>query len=145
MKENPIDKDKITETPSTLPYAHHVGGFVIKPIDKGRIKGNAVAAMVQQTEMQLAQIYKQMELLAAQASALKQRMDISYEIYGADMNFRPNIGHHYYLYEREDNTSVVSMVAPEEWGGKIPFAAFRAEVKLLSDHTWEIIRTEIKA
>jgi hypothetical protein len=49
IKENPIDKDKITETPSTLPYAHHVGSPVIKPIDKGRVKGNAMSAMVEQT------------------------------------------------------------------------------------------------
>ena len=58
---NPIDKDKIAENPGLLPYAHTVGGSVIKPIDEGRVKGNALAAMEQQTDMQMAQLYKQME------------------------------------------------------------------------------------
>ena len=59
---NPIDDDKITENPSTLPYSHTVGGFVIKPIDKGRTKGLAVQAMQEQTEIQLKQIKEQIEL-----------------------------------------------------------------------------------
>ena len=42
---NPIDKDKIAENPHLLPYAHTVGGSVIKPIDKGRTKGLALDAM----------------------------------------------------------------------------------------------------
>ena len=35
MDYNPIDKDKITETPSLLPYAHTIGGVVIRPEDVG--------------------------------------------------------------------------------------------------------------
>ena len=54
--QNPIDKDKIAESPHLLPYAHTVGGALIKPIDKGRVKGLAVASMYEQTEMQLDQI-----------------------------------------------------------------------------------------
>ena len=38
-KINPIDKDKIAKDPHLLPYAHTVGGAIIKPIDKGRAKG----------------------------------------------------------------------------------------------------------
>ncbi len=49
---NPIDKDKIAENPHLLPYAHTVGGAVIKPIDQGRVKGLAVKAMHKQTDMQ---------------------------------------------------------------------------------------------
>ena len=40
---NPIDKDKIAENPHLLPYAHTVGGALVKPEDKGRIKGRAVS------------------------------------------------------------------------------------------------------
>ena len=46
---NPIDPDKITETPSTLPYAHHSGSALIKPEDRGKIKGRALSAMDHQT------------------------------------------------------------------------------------------------
>lgn len=137
---NPIDKDKIAENPGLLPYAHTVGGSVIKPIDEGRVKGNALAAMEQQTDMQMAQLYKQMELLAKQAEAIKKRKEVSESIYLADMSFEPKIGHAYYLYEKENGKSVVSLVAPNEWGRRgMPFAAFVAKVRLLADHTWDII------
>ena len=56
---NPIDPDKVAENPHLLPYAHTVGSAVIKPIDKGRVKGLAVTAMYEQTEIQLDQIREQ--------------------------------------------------------------------------------------
>lgn len=139
---NPIDKDKIAENPGLLPYAHTVGGSVIKPIDEGRVKGNALAAMEQQTDMQMAQLYKQMELLAKQAEAIKKRVEVSQMVYEAKMSFEPKIGHTYFLYQQKDEKWVVSMVAPNEWGRKgIPFESFIAQIRLLSDHTWEIIES----
>jgi hypothetical protein len=48
---NPIDRDKITETPHLLPYAHSVGSAIIKPLDKGKIKGLGMAAMYEQTDV----------------------------------------------------------------------------------------------
>lgn len=141
MNTNPIDKDKITETPHILPYAHSVGGFPIKPVDKGKVKGRAMSAMMEQTEIQLKLIYKQIELLADQARTLQTRVELSEKIYAADMGFEPFCGHHYYLFERENGQFTLSMISPEEWRGKMPFKTFAAEVKLLSDHTWQIIRT----
>lgn len=139
MDQNPIDKDKITETPSTLPYAHHVGSPVIKPMDKGKTKGKALAAMEQQTHMQMEQIKEQIELLATQAKAIQDRIEISEKIYLADMGFEPLISHVYYLYERNNGTWVLSMVAPQEWGRSKPFSHFVSAVRLLADHTWELI------
>lgn len=139
MDQNPIDKDKITETPSTLPYAHHVGSGLVKPMDKGKTKGKALAAMEQQTDMQMDQIRQQIELLAAQAKAIQDRIDISEKIYQADVGFEPLISHVYYLYERENGTWVLSMVGPNEWGRSKPFNHFVSAVKLLADHTWELL------
>ena len=141
MEQNPIDKDKVAENPGLLPYAHTVGGAVIKPMDKGRTKGLAVEAMRQQTNMQLEQIKKQMELLADQARKLGDRIQISQSIYGADINFKPLIGHLYHLYDRKDGVRVLSMIGPREWGRSFPFEAFVASVQLLADHTWDIIET----
>ena len=53
---NPIDKDKTTETPSLLPYPHHIGSIVVRPEDQGKIKGRAYSAMQEQTAKQLMQI-----------------------------------------------------------------------------------------
>jgi hypothetical protein len=140
---NPIDKDKIAENPGLLPYAHTVGGSVIKPIDEGRVKGNALAAMEQQTDMQMAQLYKQMELLAKQAEAIKKRKEVSETIYLAKMSFEPKIGHSYFLYTKESGESVVSLVAPNEWGRRgMPFSEFVAKVRLLADHTWDVEEVE---
>jgi hypothetical protein len=138
---NPIDDDKITENPSTLPYSHTVGGFVIKPIDKGRTKGLAVQAMQEQTQIQLKQIQEQIELLAKQARLIQKRIEVSELIYAADMNFKPLISHIYNLYMRADQSPVLSMIGPEEWGfGGMKYDFYLATVKLLADHTWEILK-----
>jgi hypothetical protein len=74
-------KEKTAQTPSLLPYAHTAGGAVIKPEDVGKIKGRAVSAMREQTEMQMSQLYEQMQLLAEQAKKIQQRVEISERIY----------------------------------------------------------------
>ena len=134
---NPIDEDKIAQNPHLLPYAHTMGGVQIKPMDKGKAKGRAVTAMYKQTDMQLGQIKKQIELLAQQAQAIQRRISISELIYKAEMNFEPLIGFTYHLYERREGDYVLSMVSPREWGPNPPYR-FIATVELLSDHTSEV-------
>ena len=135
---NPIDKDKTADAPHLLPYAHTVGGSVIKPIDRGRVKGLAVAAMYEQTDMQLDQIRQQVEHLAEQARTIHRRVEISERIYQCEMNFKPLIGHVYHLYTRHDGTEFLSMIGPTEWGRSRP-VEHQASVKLLADHTWEVL------
>lgn len=133
-------KEKTTENPGILPYAHHSGSAIIKPEDKGKITGRAVAAMHSQTDMQMAQIYDQMRLLADQAKKIQSRIEVSERIYQASIAFEPLINHRYFLYQKSDGSDFMSMIAPEEWGRKKDWAAFIAEVKLLADHTWDILR-----
>ncbi|NJL15104.1 MAG: DUF2452 domain-containing protein [Microscillaceae bacterium] len=140
---NPIDADKITENPGTLPYAHTKGGAIIRPTEKGTVQAKSIAAMEQQTDRQLRQLYDQMKVLAEQAEALQRRAEISRQIYEADMNFDPVIGHTYFLYLRKNGQFVLSMVSPEEWGKKIPFE-YISEVSLLADHTWEVLRENLE-
>jgi len=140
--KNPIDEDKVAENPHLLPYAHTVGGVVIKPMDRGRIKGLAVQAMYEQADTQMDQIREQIELLAAQAKKIQDRVAISEDIYLAEMNFKPIINHTYHLYAKADETKVLSMVGPNEWGKTKPYT-FIATVKLLADHTWEVLESRI--
>ncbi len=136
---NPIDKDKIAETPGLLPYAHTTGSAVIRPEDKGRIRGNAMTAMYDQTDRQMEQLRQQMETLVKQAKSLDSRMRVSEVIYQADIPFQPVIHHIYHLYQRKtDGTHVISMIAPTEWGRKSPYEHL-ATVRLLGDHTWEVL------
>lgn len=136
---NPIDRDKITETPHLLPYAHSVGSAIIKPLDKGKIKGLGMAAMYEQTDVHLNQIKEQVELLISQAQEIHDRIQVSEKIYEADCGISPIIGRFYYLYKKKsDSTWLISMVSPEEWGNKMPYH-YIASVKLLHDHTWEVV------
>jgi predicted transcriptional regulator len=122
---------------SVLPYAASVSGAVIKPTEEGVIRHKALTAMEEQTNMQLEQIRKQIELLALQAQEIQQRKELSLLVYGARLNFTPVIGHTYFVYEKSDGSFLLSMVSPKEWGGGAgPYKRFVAAVKLLADHTW---------
>ena len=135
---NPINPDKVAENPGLLPYAHTAAGAVIKPDDMGKIKGRSVLAMRQQTDRQMNQLYEQMEVLARQAKLIADRKEISERIYEAAMGFEPIISETYYLYEKEDGSDLMSLVAPEEWGRSFKYSRYLAKVKLLADHTWEV-------
>ncbi len=148
MKENEVDlskidlerlKDRTTDIPGLLPYPHTSGSALVKPEDMGKVKGRAVAAMYQQTDMQMAQLYEQMKLLAEQANAIKKRVEISERIYRAKMSFEPVISHMYYLYRRPNGEDFLSLVAPHEWGRSAQSLEFVAKVRLLADHTWEVL------
>ena len=137
---NPIDPDKITENPHSLEYAHHVGSAVVKAEDIGKQKGRSLTAMEYQTDQQLGQIYEQMKLLAEQANQINRRKEISERIYQANFRFDPIINHVYYLYETESREQVLSIIAPEQWGrSRKNNYTWVATVKLLADHTWEVM------
>lgn len=121
---------------SVMPYSASVSGAVIKPTEEGVIRHKALSAMEEQTNMQLQQIRKQIELLALQAQEIQMRKELSMIIYNAKLSFSPVIGSKYFLYERQDGSHFVSMVSPKEWGGSGPYKSLVAAVKLLADHTW---------
>lgn len=142
FKGNPIDKDKVAENPHSLEYGHHVGSAVVKAENKGKIQGRAIAAMEHQTDQQLGQIYEQMQLLAEQAKKIQKRKEISEEIYQAEFRFEPIINHIYYLYHKDNGTPVLSIIGPNDWGrSRSNTYTYQATVKLLADHTWEILDT----
>ena len=122
--KNPIDKDKVTEEPGTLTYAHHAGSALVKPEDVGKIHSRALSAMHEQTGRQLAQ--------------LQRRVEISEKIYTAVISFEPFIGHTYHLYLK-NNQYRLMMISDEEWGRKRPAELeYICAVTLLSDHTWQV-------
>ncbi len=122
---------------SVLPYAAAVSGALVRPTEEGVIKHKALTAMEEQTNMQLAQIRRQIELLAMQAQEIHKRKELSLMIYEAKLSFKPNIGQVYYLYEKKDGSHMLSLVSPKEWGSGGPFQKFIAAVRLLADHTWD--------
>jgi hypothetical protein len=141
---NPIDPDKVAEKPGLLPYAHHVGSAIIKPEDKGKIKGRSLAAMYEQTDQQLAQIKQQIDLLAEQVRRIEKRKEISEQIYGSRIGFEPIIGKVYHLYQKNDGAYQVSMLSPADWGKKKPDWEYLSAIKLLGDHTWEVLEEDVE-
>jgi hypothetical protein len=135
---NPIDKDKVAENPGLLPYPHHVGGIVVKPEDTGKIKSRALTAMREQTTIQMHQIQKQVELLMQQANDLKERVDISEKIYLADLSFEPIIGQTYHLYIKQEVYKLL-LIGPEDWGKLPTTLQYVGTVKMLGDHTWDVL------
>ena len=122
---------------NVLPYSASVSGVAIKATKEGVIRHKALTAMEEQTNMQLDQIRKQVELLALQAQEIHKRKELSMLIYGAKLSFKPEIGQVYYLYEKGDASHVISLISPKEWGPSMPYARFVAAVQLLADHTWK--------
>jgi hypothetical protein len=122
---------------SVVPYSTSVTGAVIKATEEGVIKHKALTAMEEQTNMQLDQIRKQIELLAIQAQEIQMRKELSMLVYNAKLSFVPVIGHIYYLYEKKDDSHILSLISPKEYGGGSgPYKKFIAPIKLLADHTW---------
>jgi hypothetical protein len=124
---------------SVLPYSASVSGAIIKPTEEGVIRHKALTAMEEQTNMQLEQIRKQIELLALQAQEIHQRKELSMLIYGAKLSFKPEIGQVYHLYEKQDGTHLISLISAREWGDAMPYKRHVAAVQLLADHTWKEI------
>lgn len=124
---------------SQAPYALTVSSPKIEPVDKRLLKANAHEAMQHQAQQQINMLRKQAELLIQQAKSIEDRLALSHDIYKADVNFEPVIGGMYHLYQRDNGTQVLSMVAPYEWGNACPLGSFIHTVRLLADKTWEIL------
>jgi hypothetical protein len=122
---------------SVLPYSASVSGALIRPTEEGVIRHKALTAMEEQTNMQLEQIRKQIELLALQAQEVHKRKELSMLIYNARISFKPEIGQVYYLYQKKDDGHMILLISPTEWGPSMPFKKFIATVQLLADHTWK--------
>lgn len=124
---------------SQAPYALTVSSPKIEPVDKRLLKANAHEAMQYQAQQQIDMLRKQAALLLQQARDIEHRLEVSHAIYKANINFEPVIGGIYHLYQKDDGSQVLSMVAPYEWGARMPFAEFLHTVRLLADKTWEIL------
>lgn len=137
---NNYDEDGSYVGPASLsPIPLTLGSPVIKAEDKNKIKANAVEAMHYYANQEMAMLKKQADLIMEQARDIENRLKISEKIYESDLRFTPVIGQVYHLYEA-DNGYKLSMIGPEEWGRSKPFGKYLASVKLLGDHSWDIVK-----
>jgi len=136
---DPTAKDENQQPlfPGLLPYGHTIGAPAFRPTEMGVIVSKSAAAMNEQVEMQKAQILKQVDLLKQQYVELEERRIISLLIYNTELRFKPDVGHTYTLYRRENGSIFLSMIEPQNW--KRDDIEYIAIVKLLSDMTWVVV------
>lgn len=124
---------------SLSPIPLSIGSPVIKPEDRNQIKANAVEAMHHYANQEISMLKKQADLIMQQVREIEQRLKISEHIYTSDIRFVPVVNQVYHLYEKDDHYSL-SLVGPEEWGRSKTTRKYVASVKLLGDHSWDIVR-----
>jgi hypothetical protein len=126
-------------TASLSPIPLSVGSPIIRPEDKNKIKANAVVAMHHYAEQEIGMLKKQADLIMQQVREIENRLSVSERIYESDMRFTPIIGQIYHLYEQDDHYKM-SLIGPSEWGRSKTMGKHVATIKLLGDHTWDLIK-----
>ncbi|MEI6594509.1 MAG: DUF2452 domain-containing protein [Bacteroidota bacterium] len=124
---------------SLSPIPLSIGSPIIRPEDKNQIKANAVEAMNHYANQEISLLKKQADLIVQQVREIENRLKVSEKIYQSDIRFVPVIGQVYHLYEKDDHFTL-SLIGPDEWGQSKNTRKFVASVKLLGDHSWDVIR-----
>lgn len=124
---------------SLSPIPLSISSPVIKPEDRNQIKANAVEAMHHYANQEISMLRKQADLIMQQVREIESRLKISEHIYQSDIRFVPVVNQVYHLYEKEDHYSL-SLIGPNEWGNSKNSRTYKASVKLLGDHSWEILK-----
>jgi hypothetical protein len=139
-EKDPLKADALYQGPDKFsPIPLSVSSPKINPVDKRLVKANAFETMQYQASQQIDMLKKQAELLITQARAIEERLQISQKIYEADLNFEPVIGTTYHVYEKNGKT-VLSLVAPYEWGKKQPYERHVCSATLLADKSWHVLK-----
>lgn len=137
---DPLKKDALYQGPDKFsPIPLSVSSPKINPLDKRLLKANAFETMQMQAAQQIKMLRKQADMLVQQAREIEERLRISRDIYEADLNFEPVVGTVYHVYEKQGKT-ILSLVAPEEWGKKMPYDAHKCSARLLADKSWELLK-----
>jgi hypothetical protein len=138
-ENNLVNEDGSYIGPANLsPIPLSVGSPIIKAEDKGKLRANAVEAMHHYANQEMALLKKQADLIMEQVREIENRLKVSENIYTSDMRFQPVIGQVYHLYEKDDHFKL-SIIGPTEWGRSKTVGNYVASVKLLGDHSWDII------
>ena len=126
-------------------------------------KEASLVVMEHHANRQIDSLKKQAALLVEQATEIQNRMKLAQLISTAEYSFKPIMLREYYLYERYNKVIrtvpqviiddvlvggeyylyersgkyILTLIAPEEWCGGIPYGKCVARVRQLGDSTWE--------
>ncbi|MES2617112.1 MAG: DUF2452 domain-containing protein [Bacteroidota bacterium] len=137
---DPLKHDALYQGPDKFsPIPLSVSSPKINPVDKRLVKATAFETMQYQANQQIGLLKQQADLLLKQAREIEERLIISQKIYEADLNFEPVIGTTYHVYEKKGKT-VLSLVAPHEWGRKQAYEKHLCSATLLADKSWQLVK-----
>lgn len=139
MNEEIKEFESYSGPASLSPIPLSVGSVPIKAEDKGKIKANAVQAMHHYAQQEMDMLKKQADLIMQQVREIEERLKISEQIYQSDIRFTPVVNQVYHLYKKEDYFTL-SLIGPGEWGRKAKPLEYVASVRLLGDHSWQVLQ-----
>ena len=106
--ENPIDKDKVTESPSTLPYPHHVGSSLIKPENTSGFISRGINKVNREMKDRVQKLKEEYDIIL-------EELRWNEVVYKSEINFEPLIGEVYHLYKKKDGGNFLSLIDPLQW------------------------------
>ena len=106
----------------------------ITPIETTKEK--SLVVMEHHANRQINSLKKQAALLVEQAQEIQDRVKLAHLVSRAQYSFKPIMLKEYYLYELSGKYTL-TLIAPEEWSGGIPYGECVARVRQLGDSTWE--------
>jgi len=138
MTETEKEFESYTGPASLSPIPLSIGSVPIRPADKNQIKANAVEVMHHYAQQEIDLLRKQADLIMQQVREIEDRLKISEHIYQSDIRFNPVVNQVYHLYEKDDHYTL-SLIGPNEWGRSKTVLKYIASVRLLGDHSWQVI------
>lgn len=103
-----IDEDKVTETPSTLPYPHHVGSALIKPENTSGFVSRGINKVNRE-------MVDRVQKLKEEYEKILEELKWNEIVYKSEINFEPLVGDVYYLYKGKNGNNFLSIIEPEDW------------------------------
>lgn len=112
----------------TMPYGDNVAAPAITLPDTKDYR----EVKVKEAQNKLKTRYEELE---AEFKKLVETAADNELIYNANIRFSPKVGEVYHLYRKEDGTTWVSLIGPDEWGSGYNFE-FLGSFRLATDSVW---------
>lgn len=124
--------DNVADAPGIVEYGTNVSAPAITLPDTDSFKQGEGARARQKLKTQL-------EHLQTEYLKLMEQADYNDLIYKAEIRFIPAMGRPYHLYQMENNSTFLSLIAPEEWGPNFNFD-YIGTFKQMTSGLWEEIQ-----
>ena len=120
--------DRVADNKATMPYGDNVAAPAITLPDTKDYR----EVKVKEAQNKLKTRYEELEAEFKKLVATAADNEL---IYSASISFSPRVGEVYHLYKRDDDSTWVSMVGPNEWGPNYNFE-FIGSFRLATDSVW---------